>query len=49
MDTIHRGFLIKEGGQGHQYKNEKKRWFVLKDLFLFYYSAPPVRSSPERH
>lgn len=42
MDIIYSGYLIKEGGKGHQYKNEKRRWFVLKDLYLFYYSSPPV-------
>lgn len=42
MDIICCGYLIKEGGEGHRYKNEKRRWFVLKDLYLYYYSSPPV-------
>lgn len=47
MDTVHRGWLYKAGGEGHNYKNSKKRWFVLKDLFLYYYSGPPVRNTRE--
>jgi len=30
--------------QGHKYQNTKSRWFVLKDLFLFYFTEKPVRT-----
>eukprot|EP01129_Flabellula_baltica_P011194 TRINITY_DN4848_c0_g1_i1.p1 TRINITY_DN4848_c0_g1~~TRINITY_DN4848_c0_g1_i1.p1 ORF type:complete len:795 (+),score=169.87 TRINITY_DN4848_c0_g1_i1:16-2400(+) len=42
MSTILSGYLVKEGGKGHNVKNTKKRWFVLRDGFLDYYEENPV-------
>eukprot|EP01122_Echinamoeba_exundans_P011836 TRINITY_DN483_c0_g1_i1.p1 TRINITY_DN483_c0_g1~~TRINITY_DN483_c0_g1_i1.p1 ORF type:complete len:512 (-),score=103.03 TRINITY_DN483_c0_g1_i1:44-1549(-) len=42
LDIICQGWLAKEGGKGHTYKNRKVRWFVLKDLFLFYFTEKPA-------
>jgi hypothetical protein len=39
------GWLLKTGGKGHTVKNTKKRWFVLRGVFLSYYTEDPARSS----
>jgi hypothetical protein len=39
------GWLSKRGGRGHDFKNTKKRHFVLKGNMLAYFSSPRVRST----
>ena len=38
------GWLVKTGGKGHTVKNSKKRWFVLRGVFLMYYTEDPAKS-----
>jgi len=36
------GYLTKEGGKGLK-KNWKKRWFILQEEYLYYYTDDAVR------
>lgn len=38
------GYLYKTGGRGHTIKNQKKRYFILRGLFLSYYTTNPKNS-----
>jgi hypothetical protein len=39
------GWLLKTGGKGHTIRNTKKRFFVLRGVFLSYYTEDPIKSS----
>jgi hypothetical protein len=41
QNIICSGWLLKTGGDGHNYKNTKRRWFELKGMYLFYFSEQP--------
>lgn len=43
-EVVAAGWLIKTGGKGHTVRNSKKRWFVLRGVFLSYYTEDPARS-----
>lgn len=43
-EVIASGWLVKTGGKGHTVKNSKRRWFVLRGVFLSYYTEDPSKS-----
>jgi hypothetical protein len=43
-EVVAAGWLVKTGGKGHTVKNSKKRWFVLRGVFLSYYTEDPSKS-----
>jgi hypothetical protein len=46
LDVICSGYLQKQGtSKGHRSISKKNRYFVLTDLFLYYYTEPPVRNT----
>jgi hypothetical protein len=46
-DVLCSGYLAKEGGRGHSHKNKQTRFFILNDLFLYYYETQPVRPNQQ--